>query len=286
MSSLGMRRWFRAIAFVSGLLPTLSCNPTDHATRGLQAADKVVARIGSHTITAGDLTAIRGERNDPRRQLDAVIARRLAAQEARRKGLAKTDEMQQRLTAIQRQAAAQEEAVLRDALFAKLKSDLKLSDQDLRDFYEKTKIRFAIRELHLRRAAFASKADAEAAFAKLTAQGRLDPKSSEEIGPAPIEKLPPTVLPEALQLRQPGDRVLIQRGSDAAIVELLEILPAEPRPFEEVRDKVEESLRTIRAQEAFNMEMERLRAEAKVEVDQAALQSLASQPSVPPAQRP
>jgi hypothetical protein len=165
------------------------------------------------------------------------------------------------------------------SFFAKMKSELKLSDDDLRDFYEKTKIRFATRELHLRRAAFASKADAEAAFARLGPEERLDPKSAEEIGPTAIEKLPPTVLPEALQLRQPGDRVLVHRGSDAAIVE---ILPAEPRPFEEVRDKVEDSLRTIRAQELFNKEMERLRTEAKVEVDEAALCSLASQPATAP----
>jgi len=106
------------------------------------------------------------------------------------------------------------------------------------------------------------------------------------MGPAPIDKLPLTVLPEALQLRQPGDRTIVRRGDSASIVELVEILPAEPRPFEEVRDKVEESLRTIRAQEAFNKEIERLRTEAKVEIDEAALRSLVPQPATAAVQTP
>jgi len=273
-----MRRWSSVMTLVVGILQTLSCDSTRHSRADSQhGSETVVARIGTSPITVGDLTATRSGQIDPRRQLDAVITRRLAAEEAHRQGLAKAGDVHRRLAEIQRQATAQEETVLRDALFAHMKSDLKLSEQDLRDFYEKTKIRFATRELHLRRAAFASKADAQAALAKLAPQGRLDPKSSEEIGPAAIEKLPPTVLPEALQLRQPGDRVLIQRGSEASIVELVEILRAEPPPFEEVRDKVEESLRTIRAQDAFATEVARLRAEAKVEIDEAALSSLASQ---------
>ena len=43
------------------------------------------------------------------------------------------------------------------------------------------------------------------------------------------------------------------------------------RSFEDVRDRVEESLRAVRAQEAFRVEVERLRREAAVVVDQAAL---------------
>jgi hypothetical protein len=255
----------------------MNCNSSPPGGSSEHVVDNVVARVGPYSITVNDLSAPRGERVDIRRQLDAVITRRLAAQEARRRGLAKTEDIHERLVAIQRQAEAQEEAILRDALFAKMKSDLKVSEQDLRDFYEKTKIRFATRELHLRRVAFASKSEAESASAKLGPQARLDPKASEEIGPAAIEKLPLTVIPEALQLREPGDHVIVQRGDEVSIVELVQILPAEPRSFEEVRDKVEESLRTIRGQEAFTKEIERLRTDAKVEIDELALHTLASQ---------
>jgi len=244
---------------------------------------RVVARVNGHPITADAIPALGRDpsRQDVRSRIDLAIQRRVAADEARRLGLARTPEMTERLAAIHGEAKAKEESALRDALFARMKGDLKLSDQELRDFYEKTKVQFTARELHLRRATFASQADAEAAFAKLTPQGHLDPKSSEELGPAPIDKLPLTVLPEALQLRQPGDRLTVRRGEEASIVELVEILPAVPRPFEEVRERVEQSLRTLRAQELFAQEVARLRAEAKVEINEAALSSLASQSATP-----
>ncbi|HME71650.1 MAG TPA: peptidyl-prolyl cis-trans isomerase [Myxococcota bacterium] len=249
--------------------------------------DRVLARVNGHPITADAIPAVRDpSRQDLRSRLEFAIQRRIAAEEARRRGLAATPEMRERLAAIHQEAAAREEAALRDALFARMKGDLTFSDQDLRDQYEKTKIRFATKELHLRRATFRSKAEAEAVLAKLGPEGRLEPAASEEIGPAPIEKLPQAVLPEALQLQRPGDRAIVERGSEAAIVELVEILPAEPRPFEEVRDKVDESLRTLRGQEAFNKELERLRAEAKVEIDEAALRGFTSQAATPSDHRP
>jgi hypothetical protein len=278
MSFLCVRVNLGALPFLLGVVSVFACHSAQQTqSTSAQVTDTVVAHIGSHPVTIGDLSATHGQPADPQRQLDMVITRRLAAEEARRQGLAKTGDISGRLVAIHRQAQAQEEAILRDALFAKMKSELKPSEQDLRDFYEKTKIRFGARELHLRRLAFASKHDAESALAKLGLQGRLDPVSSEEIGPEVIEKLPPTVVPEALQLQQPGDRVMVQRGGESSLVELVEILPAEPRPFEDVRDQVEESLRTIRAQEAFAKEIERLRTEAKVEIDEVVLRSLTSQ---------
>jgi len=265
-----------------GVVFALACDSADR--RGgnpKNAGDPVLARVGSGAITTADLVGVRGASGDSRRQLEAVIARRLAAEEAQRRGLGDTDEMRARLAANRRQAAAKEEEILRDALFAHMKSELKLSDQDLREYYEKTKVRFATPQLHLRRVAFTSKADADVALSKPVAQLDLDPKGSEEIGPTPIDKLSPTILPEVLQLHRPGDRVVVQRGAEVSIVELVEILPAEPRPFEEVRGKVEDSLRTLRAQEIFTKEMERLRLEAKIEIDEEALRALASQTASP-----
>jgi len=270
-----------------GVVLALACNSADRGGGHIKnAGEPVLARIGSGVITTADLVGARGVSGDHRRELEAAITRRLAAEEARRRGLADTDETGPRLAAIRRQATVKEEEVLRDALFAHMKSELKVSDEDLREYYEKTKIRFATPELHLRRVAFASKAEAEAALSKPVSQPVLDPKASEEIGPAPVDKLPPTVLPEVLQLRRPGDRILVQRGGESSIVELVEILPAEPRPFDEVRKMLDESFRTLRAQEAFTKEMEQLRTKAKVEIDEETLRAFSSQSTTTSTPRP
>jgi hypothetical protein len=103
-------------------------------------------------------------------------------------------------------------------------------------------------------------------------EARLDASDSEEIGPAKLEALPRTVLPEAARLVRPGDHAVA--GSDAegwSVIELAEILPAVARPFEEVRARVEEDLRQRRAQEALAKRIEALRTELGVEIDEGRL---------------
>jgi len=125
--------------------------------------------------------------------------------------------------------------------------------------------------VRLRRESFPSREAARAAEARLGPAGRLDPATAETIGPAPAASLPPSVLPEALRLRRPGDRTLVEREGDVALVELVEVIPAAPQPFEAVRDRVERSLRTLRGQEAFHQLLEGLRDGAEVEIDAALL---------------
>lgn len=49
------------------------------------------------------------------------------------------------------------------------------------------------------------------------------------------------------------------------------MLPAVSQPFEAVRDRVEESWRTLEGQRAFSKMMEALREEADIEIDEATL---------------
>jgi hypothetical protein len=211
---------------------------------------------------------------DRQRALDAAIARKLAAGEAQRRGLDRAPEVAAKLRAVRREAAAREEALLQDALFASLRDALPIPEEELRAQYEKTKALYTERRLALRRQSFTSESEARAADVALGAEGRLDPARSEALIPAGPGNLPPAVRPEALKLRQPGERTLVLRDGSASLVELVEILPAEPLPFDAVRKQLETSLRVQRAQEAFRTEIERLRADAKVEVDEAALSKL------------
>jgi hypothetical protein len=117
-------------------------------------------------------------------------------------------------------------------------------------------------------------------MASLGSEARLDPATTETLLPATAEKLPADVIPEALRLTRVGDRVVIVREGGAALVELVAIEPAAQMTFEEARRDVEESLRTLRAQEAFRAEIARLRAEAGVEVDLDALRRQGRQQSM------
>lgn len=230
------------------------------------SAPLVVARDPDLVVDPLEV-ALSGDSVRDQRALDVVIARKLAAREARRRGIDATDATRQKLEALRREANAREEEILRDAFFSMLREGESISDADLRAHFEKTRGRHTERRIALRRRRFASEADANAANAGLASEARLDPATSETLLPAAAEQLPVDVIPEALRLRRAGDRVVIVREGGAALVELVAIEPAAQMSFEEARPDVEESLRTLRAQEAFRAEIARLRAEAGVEVD-------------------
>jgi peptidyl-prolyl cis-trans isomerase D len=272
----------RVLVIIAVALLELGC-ARDAENRSVPTAaagdgSSVVARLDGAPITAADLAdgSLRTRQLEPQRALDLVIARKLAAREAERRGLDDASELQAQLAALRREAVAREEALLRDALFASTRDGLTVSEDELRAHYEKTKVRYTERRLRLRHASFPSDAAARAADEQLGASGRLDPVSSEEIGPAAVGALPQTVLPEALRLREPGERVVVLRDSAAALVELVEILPAEAQSFEDVRPRVERELRAQRAAASFQQLVDGLRAQAQIEIDEAALREVDS----------
>jgi hypothetical protein len=192
--------------------------------------------------------------------------------------------VQAQVEALRREAAAREEALLRDALYAAVQAEVALGEEELRAHYERTQARYTERRLRLRRQRFDTVEAARAADAALGSDGRLDPAASEEIGPAPLAKLTRELMPGLLRLREPGQRVVVERPDQISLLELVEVLPPEPLPFEEVREQLETELRAQRAGEAFAKLVEELRAKAQVEIDQAALRDEAAWKALPEAQ--
>jgi peptidyl-prolyl cis-trans isomerase C len=232
-----------------------------------------VARLNGEPLTIADLRGgfPGGLRGDPGHALDAAVARRLAAQEARRRGLDATPDVQAQIEALRREAAAREEALLQGALEASLAAQIAVSEDELRARYEQTPGRYTEKRLRLRRAAFPSAEAARAADERLGVEGRLDPAASEEIGPAPVQKLMQMRAPGLRRLREPGQRIVVGREGDFALIELLEVLPPEPPPFEEVREQLASELRAQKAGEAFAKLTQDLRAAARLEIDEAVL---------------
>ncbi len=248
-----MTRW---LALIGVLLLSFACDSS------APKQQTPVARVNGEPVAIAPLTA--ADSATPaaaRRKIDLAITRHLAAGEAVRRGLTNGSPS----TAL----SIKDEERLRDALFASMRDSLELNEPELRAHYEKTKLRYASRQVVLRRKPFASEAEARAADRQLGATGRLTGEGSETLGPAPVESLPASVLPEALSLRAPGQRAAVQREGRWALVELAEIRASESLPLESVRAQVEQSLRLIRAQAAFHAELERLRSEADIEIGAA-----------------
>ncbi|HEX5051448.1 MAG TPA: hypothetical protein VFZ65_06720, partial [Planctomycetota bacterium] len=222
---------------VVGLGLVLACGRGEQpaAKAGNAAADggsRVVAHLNGEPIEVDDLRASLpiDMRGDLRPALDATVARRLAAEEARRRRLDAKDDVQAQLAALRREAAAREESLLRDALVASLDADVAVSEEELRAQYEKAPMRFMEPQLHLRRAVFPTADAAQAENARLGADGRLDPAASEEIGPAPVEELMQQGIMGMMRLQQPGERIVVPREGHFELIELIERLPPAPLP--------------------------------------------------------
>ena len=287
MKAIGIgwaRRSGGVAAFVLAGLGLLACGPssTDGGDEASGEGSVVLARIGDEVVTTQDLGPLPPKANAANR-LDALVRRKIAIAEARRQGLQNAPKLRAELEQIQRNARLQEEALLRNAFFNSIRLGLTLSEDELREHYEKTKERYTERQWDLRMQGFPNEDAALAANAALGAGDRLDPAQSDAPGPLPSDKLPRAVLPILHELQAPGDRKVVPLDR-WTIVELEAYLPAAQLPFEAVRPKVELSLRAIRAEERMRAEIDRLRKELNVTIDEAALAAfVAAQAAAPPA---
>ena len=235
----------------------------------------VVARLNGEPITIDDLQggyprALRAQRTHA---IDNAVQRRLTAREARRRGLDVKSPLRAQLEALWREAAAREEALLRHALQTSLEAEVAVTEAELHAHYDRTKPRYTKRLLRLRQAVFASEQAARAEDQLLGVGGRLDPATTQEIGPSSDQKLKQMGLPGVMQLREPGQRVVVERDGGFALVELIEELPPAPLPFEEARDLVEKDLRSERGREAFAKLAQELLGASRLEIDEAVLQN-------------
>jgi peptidyl-prolyl cis-trans isomerase C len=257
------------------LAAALGCSPPEAPGADSGSTAGRVATVEGETLAAEDLRLAPSAGPEEReRALDQAILRRLAAAEARRRGLDREPEVTAKLRAIEREARTRKEAALQAALFGSVREGLSPSEEALRAHYEATKLRYAERQLRLRRRPFASREAAERALGEVAP---LEGEGAETIGPSPVRELPRTVLPEALRLERPGERSVAGSAEEGwSLIELAEVLPAEPRPFEAVRSEVEASLRQKEATAAFRALLDELRAEADVRVDEGALARLSA----------
>jgi len=258
-----------------GLLAILACEkPSQEAVEATGPPKSVVlARVGDEVVTVEDL-GFMPVRVNPAIKLEMLVMRKLAAVEARRRGLAEEPKTRAKLAEFRNNALTWEEGLLRNALYNSIRLGLTFSEAELRAHFEKTRNRYTGPQWELLVRKFASEAEARAAAADLGATGRLDRAQSEALGPVPADQLPPDLLPVLPLFKQPGDRQVLDLAGGWSVVELGAHLPAAPLAFEAAREKVDQDLRAVRAEEILKAELARLRVE-QVTIDEAALANVA-----------
>lgn len=210
-----------------------------------------------------------------RRQLvDEAISDYLAAREARRRGLGQTENVVGKIVAIRREAEARERRVLRQALRDVETWNTEVGEDAVREYFERRKNLYSPRVVTLRVASFATEKAARRAESVLEASGQ-PPAGARDVGPQPQRALPAALRRAAAALSEPGAHVVAADVPDAgswSVVELLGEARDEPVDFEQVREAIEQRVRSRLEQERFDAELERLRAAAEIRVDEGVLE--------------
>jgi hypothetical protein len=257
------------------VLAMLACEkeaPPESAPQELDPQRVVLARVGDEVVTVEDLGFVPVTVNLTGK-LETLVMRKLAAEEARRRGLADEPKNREKLAQFRHSALMWEEGLLRNALYNSIRLGMTLSEAEQRAHFEANRDAYTAPHWKLRVQKFASEADAQAAAEKLGPAGRLDPAQGESLGPLSAQELPLSLLPVLPLLKQPGDRQLLDLDGAWSLVEVEEYLPSAPLSFEAAREKLDQDLRAGRAETVMNEELARLRTE-RVTIDQAALDKL------------
>ena len=266
------RIYFQALLIAAAVLSGCSNEVADES-RSIPDGASVVARVGDVAITRAELIAANsgnsGSTAESRRQtLDATIDTRMAAREARRRGLHEAPDVATKILTIRIEAQKRERELLRDALYDSVRSELPVTESELQNHYQTTQRRYAKRQIVVGRTEYSSHLEASNALKAKPAS-----PSTERLGPLPLAKLPASVLPEAARLRKIGDRGLAEADDGTwSVIELIEILAAEPLAFAEVREAVEKNYRVRKGNEAFRALLDHLRDDVEIVINEQALQ--------------
>jgi hypothetical protein len=233
-----------------------------------------VAKVGEEQILVEELRLPGGVR-DPRIRRQAVelaVSERLFAAEARRRGLDREESVRRRLDAIQRDAAARERAVLREALVRELAGDARISESELKEHFEKNKQLYQRRLYTLRHASYGSKQEAEQAAAALAAGGTLEGTRFASIGPVLVQELPAPYQRSIASVRKKGEtRVIRGENGEWLLAEVVDVQLSEATSYDEVRSQVFASLRQQRSRDAIETLMKELKGSTPVTIDEAVL---------------
>ena len=169
----------------------------------------VLARVGDEVVTVEDLGFIPVTVNLTNK-LETLVMRKLAAEEARRRGLAEEPKTREKLAQFrnQRPDVGGRAAPQRPLQLDPTRHDLQRGGaaRPLRGDQN----RYTAPQWKLRIQKFASEAEARAAAEKLGATGRLDPAQGESLGSAsPPSSFRSALLPVLPLLKQPGDRQVL-----------------------------------------------------------------------------
>lgn len=245
--------------------------------------EKVIARIDDEVITVDEfkkeierlplnMKILVAEEKGKRDYLDRLILKRLLLREAKKEGIEKTKEFQEKLKDIK------DSLLIETLLGKKMRSDVKISDEEARAYYEKNKEAFK-RGVEINTRHILLKTEEEAReiqkrllagedFVELAKKYSVDPNAKitgGELGFHPKGTLLPEYEEAAFKLKRVGEvSGIVRTPLGFHIIRLEGIRPSSVVPFEEMKDFIKQRLIEEKQGEIIEKYVEDLKKKAKI----------------------
>jgi peptidyl-prolyl cis-trans isomerase C len=261
---------------------------------------KVLAEVNSGSITTGDfdrelknlpeyLKAMADTPQGRKEMLDTMVIRELILQQASKDGLDKGAEIEEKLQDLKKRL------IVESFLKKKVEAESKVSDEDMKKFYEQNKDKFKSGE-QIKASHILVKTEKEAKdvlaklksggnFEELAKKNSVDSSSAKggDLGWFGKGSMVPAFEKAALALKEGQISEVVKSDFGFHIIKLTGKRAAGVRPFEEVKEQIKGAIMPTKQQEIFQKIKEELKKTAKITVKEDVLNSVGSKKDEPKA---
>ena len=261
---------------------------------------KVLAEVNSGTITTGDfdrelknlpeyLKAMADTPQGRKEMLDTMVIRELILQQAAKDGLDKGPEIEEKLQDLRKRL------VVESFLKKKVEAESKVSDEDMKKFYEQNKDKFKsgaqIKASHIlvksekEAGDILAKLKSGANFEELAKKSSVDSSSAKggDLGWFGLGSMVPVFEKAAVALKEGQISDVVKSDFGFHIIKLTGKRPAGIRPFEEVKEQIKGAIMPAKQQEVFQKIKDELKKTAKITIKEDVLNSVGGKIEAPKA---
>ncbi|NTV50456.1 MAG: peptidylprolyl isomerase [Geobacteraceae bacterium] len=252
---------------------------------------KVLAEVNSGSITTGDfdrelknlpeyLKAMADTPKGRTEMLDTMIIRELILQQASKDGLDKGAEIEEKLQDLRKRL------IVESFLKKKVESESKVSDEDMKKFYEQNKDKFKSGE-QIKASHILVKTEKEAKdiltqlksggkFEDLAQKSSIDSSSAKggDLGWFGKGSMVPAFEKAALALKEGQISDVVKSDFGFHIIKLTGKRPAGILPFEDVKEQIKGAIMPTKQQEVFQKIKDELKKTAKISIKEDVLNSV------------
>lgn len=291
MTTINIAKLFTAALCLTALVGCQGSKTADGTKTEGKKEGQVIAEVNGGSITTGDferelknlpeyLKAMADTPQGRKEMLDTMVIRELILQQASKDGLDKGPEIESKLQDLKKRL------IVESFLKKKVETESKVSDEDLKKFYEQNKDKFKTGE-QIKASHILVKTDKEAkeVLAKIKAGGNFEElakKSSVDSSAAKGGDLGwfgkgsmvPVFEKAALALKEGQVSEVVKSDFGYHIIKLTGKRAAGIRPLEEVKEQIKGAIMPTKQQEIFQKIKEELKKTAKITVKEDVLNGM------------